>query len=411
MNTWKKIALGSASLIALASLAACGNSKDSGSTTSASSDAKDHKGAVTLWVDPANVASYKDLIKNFNKEYPNIEVTVTQSPNGSANAKQDVSKDPGQAADVFKVPNDQLGAMAEAGYINPLSPSATDWVKSNDISIAVDAVSWKGKLYAYPQDEQSNIVYYNKAKFSEAPKDWADFTAEKPIGTDFTNSYNWYPVFLANGTQLFGKDGETVDGTDANTKAGIQAMTWFAQQKANPGVKQSGTALLADLKSGKTQAILNGPWDGSTVKEILGDNFGATTLPTADFGSGSKQMQAFSGVGTLAVNSQSEDPVAASALAQYLSNTESQLALYKANNAIPVSKEAQKDSEVAKDPVALAVIKQVENDTLMPKMPQMATFWNLAAPLIENAYTGKTPATQYQAQLDNFVKSISSATE
>ncbi|MGL4247606.1 MAG: extracellular solute-binding protein, partial [Lactococcus garvieae] len=48
---------------------------------------------------------------------------------------------------------------------------------------------------------------------------------------------------------------------------------------------------------------------------------------------------------------------------------------------------------------------------LMPKMPQMATFWNLAAPLIENAYTGKTPATQYQAQLDNFVKSISSATE
>ena len=121
--------------------------------------------------------------------------------------------------------------MAEAGYINPLSPSATDWVKSNDISIAVDAVSWKGKLYAYPQDEQSNIVYYNKAKFSEAPKDWADFTAETPIGTDFTNSYNWYPVFLANGTQLFGKDGETVDGTDANTKAGVQAMTWFAQQK------------------------------------------------------------------------------------------------------------------------------------------------------------------------------------
>ncbi|WP_271328008.1 extracellular solute-binding protein [Lactococcus muris] len=411
MNTWKKVALSSVSLIALASLAACGNSKDSGSSTSASSDAKDHKGSVTLWVDPANVASYKELVKDFNKEYPNIKVTVTQSPNGSANAKQDVSKDPAKAADVFKAPNDQLGAMAEAGYINPLSPSATDWVKSNDIQIAIDAVFWKGKLYAYPQDEQSNIVYYNKAKFSEAPKDWSDFTAEKPIGTDFTNSYNWYPVFLSNGTYLFGKDGETVDGTNANTEAGVQAMTWFAQQKSNPGVKQSGTALLSDLKSGKTAAVLDGPWDGATIKEILGDNFGATALPTADFGSGSKQMQAFSSVGTLAVNSQSKDPVAASALAQYLSNTESQLALYKANNAIPVSKEAQKDSEVAKDPVALAVIKQVENDTLMPKMPQMATFWNLAAPLIENAYKGKTPAAQYQAQLDNFVKSISSATE
>ena len=72
----EKIALSSVSLIALASLAACGNSKGSESTTSASSDAKDHKGAVTLWVDPANVASYKDLIKTSTK---NIQTLKLQS--------------------------------------------------------------------------------------------------------------------------------------------------------------------------------------------------------------------------------------------------------------------------------------------------------------------------------------------
>lgn len=408
MKLWKKMALGGASLIAVMSLAACGSGSSSNSNSSSSSDSKDHKGSVSLWVDPTNVKAYKSLIKGFNKEYPNIKVTVTQSPTGSANAKTDVGKDPAKAADVFKVPNDQLGAMAEAGYINPLSPKSTKWVKENDISIAGQAVSWKGKYYAYPQDEQSNIIFYNKSKLSASDvTTWEKLTSKGVIGTDFTNAYNWYPAFLANGTELFGKKGETLTGTTANTEAGVQVMTWFAKQKSNAGVKQSGSALLSDLKNNKTQAVLDGPWDSANIKKILGDDFAVTVLPTADFGSGSKQMQAFSGVGTLAVNSHAKDQVAAAALAQYLSNKKSQLALYRDNGAVPVSKAAQKDSKVQSDAVTKAVIKQVTYDTLMPKMPEMATFWNLAAPLIDNAYTGKTKATQYQSQLDTFVKSIS----
>lgn len=410
MKSWKKVALGGASVLALATLAACGSSANSNKSSSSSSS-NNVKGNVTLWVDPANVDSYKTLVTGFEKKYPDVKVKVNQSPTGSANAKTDVGKDPAKAADVFKVPNDQLGAMAEAGYINPLSPDATKWVDKNDISVAGEAVSWKGKYYAYPQDQQSNIIFYNKAKFSEAPTSWTQFTQDKAIGTDFTNSYNWYPAFLSNGTVLFGKDGETLDGTDVAGDAGLQVLNWFAKQKSNTGVVQSGQALLADLKSGKTAAVLDGPWDASNVKKILGDNYGVTTLPTIDFGSGEKKMQAFSGVGTLAVNSASKNQVAASSLAQYLSNADSQKELYKDNNAIPVAKSLQTDSDITADPAAQAVIKQVPEDTLMPKMPEMATFWNLAAPLINNTYLGKTPASQYDSQLKTFQDSISKATK
>ena len=410
MKSWKKVALGGASVLALATLAACGSSASSNKSSSSSSS-NNVKGNVTLWVDPANVDSYKTLVTGFEKKYPDVKVKVNQSPTGSANAKTDVGKDPAKAADVFKVPNDQLGAMAEAGYINPLSPDATKWVDKNDISVAGEAVSWKGKYYAYPQDQQSNIIFYNKAKFSEAPTSWTQFTQDKAIGTDFTNSYNWYPAFLSNGTVVFGKDGETLDGTDVAGDAGLQVLNWFAKQKSNTGVVQSGQALLADLKSGKTAAVLDGPWDASNVKKILGDNYGVTTLPTIDFGSGEKKMQAFSGVGTLAVNSASKNQVAASSLAQYLSNADSQKELYKDNNAIPVAKSLQTDSDITADPAAQAVIKQVPEDTLMPKMPEMATFWNLAAPLINNTYLGKTPASQYDSQLKTFQDSISKATK
>lgn len=406
MKSWKKVALGGASVLAIATLAACGSSASGSKTTSSAASVK---GNITLWVDPANVASYKTLVKGFEKEYKNVSVTVQQSPTGSANAKQDVSKDPSKAADVFKVPNDQLGAMAQAGYINPLSPSATAWVKANDIAVAGTAVTWQGKMYAYPQDQQSNIIFYNKAKFTSAPTTWTDFTAGKVIGTDFTNSYNWYPAFLSNGTYLYGKDGETLTGTNANDAAGLQVMSWFGKQAANTGVKQSGAALLADLKSGKTSAVLDGPWDSQNISKILGSNFGVTTLPTIDFGSGAKQMQAFSGVGTLAVNSASKYQVAASDLAKYLSNAKSQMSLYKDNAAIPVSTKDQNNSTIKSDAVAQAVIKQVTNDTLMPKMPEMATFWTLAAPMIQNTEAGKIPASQYQAQLDKFVAGVSKA--
>ncbi|MDR2464763.1 MAG: extracellular solute-binding protein, partial [Streptococcaceae bacterium] len=246
-----------------------------------------------------------------------------------------------------------------------------------------------------------------KSKFSEAPTKWSDFTKDKAIGTDFTNSYNWYPAFLSNGTVLFGKTGEDIKGTDVAGDKGVQVLKWFHDQKANTGVVQSGSALLADLKSGKTAAVLDGPWDAGNIKTILGDDYAATTLPKIDFGSGEQTMQAFSGVGTLAVSASSKNQVAAGALAQYLSNENAQKELFKANNAVPVSKSLQEDSEITKDPAVAAVIKQVQDDTLMPKMPEMATFWNLAAPMINNTYLGKIQESQFESQLKTFQDAIS----
>ena len=119
MKIWKKMALGSAAVLAAMSLAACSNgSSDSSSSNNSSSK----KANLTLWVDTEQVPYYKQIAKDFTKKNKNIKVRVVQSPNGSANAKTDVGKDPSKAADVFEVPNDQLGQMAEAGYINPLSP-------------------------------------------------------------------------------------------------------------------------------------------------------------------------------------------------------------------------------------------------------------------------------------------------
>ena len=46
------------------------------------------------------------------------------------------------------------------------------------------------------------------------------------------------------------------------------------------------------------------------------------------------------------------------------------------------------------------------NSVLQPKLPQMATFWNNAAPLISGTYDGKIKPSQYKAQLNKLAKSI-----
>lgn len=408
MKTWKKVMLGSVTLLASMALVACGKSSSSTNTSSS----KEVTGTVKLWVDTTQVPYYKTIVKNFNKEYPKVKVAVTQSPNGSANAKTDVGKDPAKAADVFEVPNDQLGSMADQGYINPLSPAATKTVKANNVSVAAKGVEWNNKLYAYPFAEQAQTLYYNKSKLSaEDVKTWDGITAKGVIATDFTNAYNYYPVFLSAGTNLYGTDGETLKGTNVANAKGVAAMTWLAQQKANKNVMQTSNAL-NQLKSGSAAATLDGPWDSANIKKILGKNFAVAPYPTITINGKQVQLKAFLGIEAFAVNSHTstKNQKAAATLAEYITNKKSQLIVYKNSGQIPVDKAAQASDTITSDPVAKAVMtmsKSSDHSIIMPKMTQMATFWNLSAPLINGAYTGSIKSSQYMDKLQTFQDAIS----
>lgn len=413
MKLWKKVAVVGTTLLATVALAACSGGSNSSNTASSKSSADTVKGSVSLWVDTTQVPFYKTIVKNFNKKYPDVKVKLTQSPNGSANAKTDVGKDPAKAADVFEVPNDQLGQLAESGYINPLSPDAVKTVKANNTEVSVTGVTWKDKMYAFPFAEQAQTIYYNKSKLTaEDVKSWDTLTSKGVLATDFSNAYNFYPIMFSAGTELFGKDGETLKGTTANTEQGVNALKWLAAQKNNKGVMQTSNAL-NQLKSGHAQAILDGPWDAANLKKILGDNFAVAPYPTVKIGGEEKQMQAFLGIEAFAVNSHTDakNQKAAAALAEFITNKESQLIVYEESGQIPTDKATQASEKVASDPVAKAVMVMSKPgySTLMPKMPQMATFWDAATPLINGAYTGSVKESQYTAKLDAFVTRISKA--
>ncbi|WP_027825243.1 extracellular solute-binding protein [Lactobacillus psittaci] len=401
MKIWKKLALATAALAMVGTLSACSSNK-SASTSS------NNKNQLTLWVDTEQVPYYKTIAKDFEKTHKGIKVRVTQSPNGSANAKTDVGKDPSKAADVFEVPNDQLGQMAEAGYINPLSPTDTKNIKNNYIDEAYKGVAWKGKVYAYPYAQQAQTIYYNKSKLSASDvQDWDTLTSKGVVATDFTNAYVMWPVFFSAGTKLFGDNGEDLKGSTFNSQEGVNALTWFAAQKKNKNVMQTSNAL-NQLKKGKAAAILDGPWNAANIKKILGKNFAVAKYPTITVGGKKVQMEAFLGIEGFAINSHTANAKASAQLAAFITNKKAQLIAHDKAGQIPVLKTAINSSDIKNDSVAEAVIEMAKsgNSVLMPKMAQMATFWDGSAPLISGAYDGKIKPAQYKAQLNKLAKKI-----
>lgn len=392
-------------------LAACGSGKtdtpkESAGGTNASSEEVKVEGKVKVWIDTELVNTFKDIVADFNKEYPDVQVEVAVG--SSADAKQDVAKDPKAAADVFMMPHDQLGQMAESGLIYPNTKYAEE-VKANNVDSAVEGATWNGELYGYPYGVESQILYYNKEKLSaDDVKTWAGLTSAGKIGTNFGEdgaNYIFGPLFMSNNLHLYGETGEDPTGTDFNSDGGVQVLEWIAAQKSNPGVIQSGAEALANLESGVSDAFLSGPWSKNDVQKALGENMAVAAYPTIDFGNGETQMKAFLGVKLFAVNQQTDAPLAAMALANYLANEQSQLAEFKAFGVIPSNKVLQENAAVQSDPVAKAVMEmsQTTHSVVMPKIPEMVSFWPAMDAVINDAYKGNIKKADYMKKLDALV--------
>jgi arabinogalactan oligomer/maltooligosaccharide transport system substrate-binding protein len=188
----------------------------------------------------------------------------------------------------------------------------------------------------------------------------------------------------------------------------MQVLKWIAQQKDNNGVIQStDAASLNKMSNGKADAYLSGPWDKVTLKKEMGDKLGVAKYPTVNFGDGDKQMKTFLGVKLFGVNAQTDKALNAMKLANYLSSNKVQKQVFDKLGYVPSSKSVQASGDVQKDDVAAAVTEMAkpENSVIMPKLPQMVTFWGPSDALINDAYKGKlTSDTEMQSKLDKLVK-------
>ena len=154
---------------------------------------------------------------------------------------------------------------------------------------------------------------------------------------------------------------------------GVKALKAMIETAKSPAFVNGSSASNAT----NAAAIVDGTWDAATVKEMFGENYAATKLPTVN----GFQMGGFGGFKMLGVKPQTDDDklAACDALAAYLTSEEVQLARYNAIGFGPSNLNAQKNEAVQADEALSALAAQLAFCAPQGQYPN--EYWTLATAL------------------------------
>lgn len=368
--------------------------------------------ALTLWGSADDQKMLGEMVEAFKQQNPDVNWNITLRVVGEDVAKDEVLKDLDAAADVFSIAHDQLGALVEAGTIYKNTKYA-EAIKANDIPGAVTAASYGGEMYGYPSSAETYFLYYDKRVFNEEDvksldtmlaKDLADGVA--PLGYDMGNAYFTGAFFLSNDCELFGPDGSDKATVTFNNAQGLEVANYLAGLKAKGVVAIDDGTAATQFQAGKLGAQVTGPWKAVAYQEALGENYGVAELPVVNFGSGDKHMKSFAGFKVLCVKSNTQYPLEAMALADFLTSQENQIKRFKDRSFLPVNTTAAQDPAITADATIAATVAQLQYGIAMPSIPQMGKFWDPTAAFTKDAFEGKIPVADLQGKLDSLVSDI-----
>ena len=365
----------------LAGLCACGNSTDSANaaentaaqatettdTTQAQSDAQEtapqENIKLKVWGSQTDQDLLKELCEEFATEHPENTWEFEYGVVGEADAQARYLEDPAAAADVFSYPDDQIITLVQADALYEVTRNA-DAIKSANAPGTIDAASYNGVLYGYPMTADNGYyLYYDKSVLTEDDVKTLDGIlaaankAGKQVHMDVSNGWYLASFFLGNGCQLtLDADGKQI--CDFNNEKGLEAAEAVRAFCNDPAFVTGDDSVLQGGIGDSICCGISGPWTSASIKEKLGDNFAAAKLPTFTCGGKQVQMGSFLGCKVLGVNTQTEHPVEAMELAEFLTNEKSQARRFEVLGYGPSNINVANSDAVASDPALKALAEQ-----------------------------------------------------
>ncbi len=400
-----------------AALSGCGSGKDSAATgTQASTEKISTK--LTVWGSAEDQAEengkwLQTMCEQFNSEHPEWDITFEYGVCSEQDAGKTIPQDPSNSGDVYFFANDQLQTLIDANAIAKLGGETADYVKNTNSSNIVNSVTVDGNIYGIPFTTNTWFMYYDKSKFTQDDIKSLDKMLEKDkVAFNITEGWYMSSFFLANGCTYFGSNGtDAKAGIDLSGDKGTNAAKALVSLVNNPNFVNDAQGVgIAGLRDGSVGAFFSGSWDYKSVKEILGDNFGAVSLPTVKIGGTDKQLKAFAGSKAIAVNPNCKYQQIAVALAKYLGGKEAQQKHYDLRNVIPCNTELLKTDKIKND-----ILIKAQNDTIdktsviQPTLTQMNDYWSPAQNFAKSIVNGEITSDNAATKTDEFYKLINSS--
>ena len=133
--------------------------------------------SLKLWFDNDNYN--EKIVELWNAKYPDIPLTVENVGTTDSRTKIELDGPTGMGADVFVQAHDGVAISAQSGNILEID-LFSDEIRSEFVENAINAVSYDGKIYAFPLSMKTIVMFYNKALVDTPVDTWAEMKEFSP---------------------------------------------------------------------------------------------------------------------------------------------------------------------------------------------------------------------------------------
>ncbi|MET8112741.1 ABC transporter substrate-binding protein [Streptomyces prasinus] len=334
-------------LVALAALpllatAACGGSgtEDGASGGQGACEKSEGKVELTYW---SWIPGVEKAVAEWNRQNPDIQVSVKSTPNGNAGTYQNMSNalKAGNAPDLGQIEYDSLASFRLQEGLTDIASCAgvkeaeDDFVKWTWSQVTFGSGGEDG-VWAVPQDTGPMALFYRKDLFEKhgisVPKTWEEYyEAAKKLKKADSKAYmthfsqtdpNWFSGLLwQKGASMFGQDGDTWKVDVDSPAAGEVADYWqkmIDEKLVATDLQGFSPALYKAWNQGEVATWVSAAWGYSTIRDnakATSDKWGVAPMPQWSAGDDAAGNW---GGSTTAVLGKSEHPYEAAQFALWL---------------------------------------------------------------------------------------------
>ena len=429
----KRIAALLLALVMVFALVACSDSGDTKTTTEAGGKTEtkapdgskaETKGnaedtyelAIKLWVPDKAVELTKKQIEDFNKSNTyGIHVTPTIDALSEADSATQVLNDVKTAADMYFFAQDQFARLVRGGALAEVPSDMVATIAAENNASVVAAGKSGETQYAYPlTNDNGYFMYYDKSVIPEADLDSlekliADCEAAGKYFAFEQDTSAWYNASFFFGAGCHSNwelddEGKIVGvDDDFNSDKGLIAVKGMEKLVKSPMFVSSSQA--AEFANGAA-IVVTGTWAFDDIKAILGDNLGATDLPSFEVDGKQYHLGSFSGCKLLGVKPQDDGDklYAINLLAQYLTSEAAQLERFEALSWGPANNVAAQNEAVLANPGLVAL--NAQNQYAVPQGQIDGQWWDIAKVISSEVKEAKSE-DDLKAALKNYYDKIS----
>lgn len=347
-------------------------------------------GNITFVSQNDTTGALDDMIKAFNKVYPNVHVDHQMSSGASDDVKKSLmtsfaagDSDP----DVIESDIIWISQFASAGWLMDL----TDDLKTDSdkyLAGPLKTCYYDGKAYAYPDYTDVGLLYYRKDLVKDPPKTWDDLVklSQENIGKNGIQYGYLFQAFQGEPTScntlefIKQNGGHDLDDSgkfnfdNQNTYDALDFMKKLISDKISPEDVLSAKPddSKAIFEEGKALFMRNWTYAYSSAQSDTSKVAGKVGVAALPVGPDGKESSGTLGGWNFAINAKTDAPDASKAFVKFMSDYDAQKIETAERSTLPTVKAVYDDQDVLKALPYLSDVKAAA-DAAQPR-PQVKDY-------------------------------------